>query len=118
MNFDTLIIAEYTYLIIWSLIGSVLGYFAFSDISNTPPRERIKTFIIGITLGIFLSCSIFTFCIEHLQLSSKLSIVAGGIGALGLPDFLMSNYSRLIKSFAFRFVRNKADCASRKDYYE
>ena len=97
---------EAIYLGIWSLIGSILGFFAFIDRTNLTCTQQVWRLCLSVGLGMFIAYPIFIYCLEHPDISPKMSVMLGGLGAFGLPDFILSNYKRIQHTVADKFLCN------------
>lgn len=97
-------ITELIFLVVWTIIGSVLGFLSFS---YTPKESLTYNFIrccLSIGIGLFISIPITIYLVEEKELSSSLSIFIGGIGAFGLPDTISRYYSIIIRRLIFIFL--------------
>ena len=93
----------------WSFIGSVLGFFAFTNTHEKSPIERFERCCLSIGIGMFLAFPITTYLLDTHEFSKTLSIMIGGLGAFGLPDFVTKYWSRLIESIAEKVVDKTLD---------
>lgn len=100
------VLNELIYLGVWSLIGSTLGYFAFVDRTNLSRTQRWARLFLSIGIGMFIAYPIFIYCLEHPDISPKMSVMLAGLGAFGLPDFILSYHTRIQHTLADKFLCN------------
>lgn len=100
----------------WSFVGSVLGFFAFTNTHEKTPIERLKRCCLSIGIGMFLAFPITTYLLDTHQFSKTLSIMLGGLGAFGLPDFIIKYWPKLIAGLAEKVVDNASDNTSLHRY--
>lgn len=93
----TLSLAELLYLIAWALLGSILGFFAFSYTPSKPPHANICRGVLSVCIGVFIALFICTYLEEFHKFSKHFNIIASGLGAFGLPDFLMKWWPRFVR---------------------
>ena len=93
----------------WAFIGSLLGFFAFTNSHEKTPMERFKRCCLSIGIGMFLAFPITTYLLDTNEFSKTLSVMLGGLGAFGLPDFVTKYWSRLIESIAEKVVGKTLD---------
>lgn len=100
----TLSSLELIYLGVWAFIGSVLGFFAFS---YTPERTPLNNFfrgLLSVGVGMFIAFPLWAYFEETRGMSRTLSMMFGGLGAFGLPDFIMKWWPRLAQALGEKFV--------------
>ena len=89
--------ADILFIGIWALIGSILGFFAFNNSPEDTPLHRLYKCLLSIGIGLFIA---FPLC-EYLQELNKfprhLNIMLGGLGAFGLPDFILKYWPKLLR---------------------
>ena len=95
---------ELIYLGVWATIGSVLGFLAFGYTPHKSPRDNFCRGVLSICVGLFLALPICMYLEEAKHMSKHLNILISGLGAFGLPDFVMKWYPRLIQAIAARVV--------------
>lgn len=88
----------------WAFIGSVLGFFAFTNTHEKTPMDRFKRCCLSIGIGMFLAFPITTYLLDTHQFSKTLSIMIGGLGAFGLPDFIIKYWPKLTAGLAEKVV--------------
>lgn len=94
---------------IWALIGSVLGFFAFSNSPDKTPLERFKRCCLSIGIGLFIAFPLCTYLEELDKFSKHLNIMLGGLGAFGLPDFIIKHWPTVINAIATKVLNNTVD---------
>lgn len=102
-------IEEVIYIVIWSFLGSVLGFFSFSYIPRKAPIDNFKRCIKSICVGIFIAFPLCLYLEESNTFSKTLNITIGGLGAFGLPDMLLNWWPRMAEALASRFVTTVGD---------
>lgn len=100
----------------WSFIGSVLGFFAFTNTHEKTPMERFKRCCLSVGIGMFLAFPITTYLLDTNEFSKTLSVMLGGLGAFGLPDFVMKYWPKLTASVADKVLDKALDNTSRNKY--
>jgi len=99
---------ELIYLGIWAFIGSVLGFFAFS---YTPERTPLGNFLRGLLsvgVGMFIAFPLWAYLEETRGMSRTLSMMLSGLGAFGLPDFIMKWWPRFMQTMGDKFIDKAA----------
>ena len=99
-----LTIAEMIYLGVWAFIGSVLGFFAFSYTPDRTPFINFMRGILSVGVGMFIAFPLWAYLEETHGMSRTLSMMLSGLGAFGLPDFIMKWWPRLAQAIAEKFV--------------
>ena len=103
----------------WAFVGSILGFFAFTNTHEKTPIDRFKRCCLSIGIGMFLAFPITTYLLDIHQFSKTLSIMIGGLGALGLPDFILKYWPKLIAGLADKIVdKNLEDNSMYKKRYQ
>ena len=97
-------LSELIYLGVWALIGSILGFLSFAYDPHKPFRDNFCRGILSVGVGLFLAFPLFTYLDETKHFSKHLNILIGGLGAFGLPDFVMKWWPKLIQAVATRVV--------------
>ena len=105
----TLELTEILFIGIWSLIGSILGFFAFTNDPDKTPKERFKRCLLSIGIGLFLAFPITSYLEETKSFSHNLNIMFGGLGAFGLPDFILKYWPKLSNSLVNIIVSKTED---------
>lgn len=108
-------LTDIIFLGVWSLIGSILGFFAFTNDHNKPPKERFKRCLLSIGIGLFLALPIASYLEETKSFSHHLNIMFGGLGAFGLPDFILKYWSKLSDSLVNIIVSKTEDIVNVND---
>lgn len=98
----------------WSFIGSVLGFFAFTNTHEKTPIDRFWRCCLSIGIGMFLAFPITIYLLDVHQFSKTLSIMIGGLGAFGLPDFVIKYWPKLTEGLADKVVDNALEGNSPK----
>lgn len=80
---------------IWALIGSVLGFFAFSNMPNKSPLYRFGRCCLSVGIGLFIAFPLYEYLQELGKFSKHLNIMLGGLGAFGLPDFILKYWPKV-----------------------
>jgi hypothetical protein len=90
----------------WAFIGSLLGFFAFTNSHEKTPMERFKRCCLSIGIGMFLAFPITTYLLDTHEFSKTLSVMLGGLGAFGLPDFILKYWPKLTAGLADKVIDN------------
>lgn len=88
----------------WAFIGSLLGFFAFTNSHEKTPMERFKRCCLSIGIGMFLAFPITTYLLDTHEFSKTLSVMLGGLGAFGLPDFILKYWPKLTAGLADKVI--------------
>ena len=91
---------EYVYLGVWALIGSTLGFFAFVYTPSKSPQENLSRGVLSISIGLFLALAILIYIDEMHNFSKLFNIMVSGLGAFGLPDFILKWWPKLVQGIA------------------
>lgn len=108
----TLELTEIIFLGLWSLLGSILGFFAFINDPNKTPKERFKRCLLSVGIGLFIAFPLTSYLKETSTFSHSLDIMLGGLGAFGLPDFILKYWSKLSNSLVNIIVNKTEDMAN------
>lgn len=106
MPLDTL---EIVFLGVWALIGSILGFFAFTNTPELTPMLRLYRCCLSIGIGLFISFPICIYLQELQTFSKSTNIMFSGLGAFGLPDFLLKYWPKLTRSLADTVIDKISD---------
>lgn len=98
---------DFLFLGIWASIGSILGFCAFALPTCKTVISRIKRCCLSIGIGIFIAFPISTYLVETEQFSKQLSIMFGGLGSFGLPDFIIKHWSDILQKLIDVFTLDK-----------
>lgn len=90
----------------WAFIGSLLGFFAFTNSHEKTPMDRFKRCCLSIGIGMFLAFPITTYLLDTNEFSKTLSVMLGGLGAFGLPDFILKYWPKLTAGLADKVIDN------------
>lgn len=93
----------------WAFIGSILGFFAFTNSNDKSPIDRIKRCCLSVGIGLFIAFPITIYLLDTHEYSKHLSIMLGGLGAFGLPDFIIKYWPKLTAGVADRVVDKALD---------
>lgn len=104
---------ELIYLGAWAFIGSVLGFFAFSYTPAKSPLRNLLRGILSIGIGLFIAFPLWAYLEETRGMSRTLSIMLSGLGAFGLPDFIVKWWPKFIRALAGKFLGKDSDCDDR-----
>ena len=96
----------------WAFIGSILGFLAFAHDTSKSILDKIKRCCLSIGVGIFIAFPISIYLIDTETYSKSLSIMIGGLGAFGLPDFLLKYWPKLSNSLVNIIVSKTKDMAN------
>lgn len=91
----------------WAFIGSILGFLAFAHDTSKSILNKIKRCCLSIGVGIFIAFPISIYLIDTETCSKSLSIMIGGLGAFGLPDFIMKYWPSIIQQAINKLINNK-----------
>ena len=108
----TLELAEIIFLGLWSLLGSILGFFAFINDPSKTPKERFKRCLLSIGIGLFIAFPLTSYLKETNTFSHSLDIMLGGLGAFGLPDFILKYWPKLSNSLVNIIINKTEDMAN------
>ena len=111
----TLELAEIIFLGLWSLLGSILGFFAFINDPSKTPKERFKRCLLSIGIGLFIAFPLTSYLKETNTFSHSLDIMLGGLGAFGLPDFILKYWPKLSNSLVNIIVNKTEDIINSDD---
>lgn len=100
---------EVLYLLVWVVTGSILGFYSFSRSYGRTRRDKFIRCLLSIGIGIFLALPIYTYLTEIHKYSAPLNIMISGIGAFGLPDFILKHWSTLTDALAEKAVDQLTD---------
>lgn len=91
----------------WAFIGSILGFLTFAHDTSKSILDKIKRCCLSIGVGIFIAFPISIYLIDTETCSKSLSIMIGGLGAFGLPDFIMKYWPCIIQQAIDKLINNK-----------
>ena len=94
---------------VWALIGSILGFFAFNNTPFKTPFERFKRCCLSIGIGLFIAFPLCEYLQELGKFSKHLNIMLGGLGAFGLPDFIIKHWPRLTGTVVDKVIDKTID---------
>ena len=95
---------EVLYLGVWALIGSILGFFAFSYTPERTPLANFMRGILSVGVGMFIAFPLWAYLEETRGMSRTLSMMLSGLGAFGLPDFIMKWWPRFVQTIGDKFI--------------
>lgn len=105
---------------IWAFIGSVLGFFAFSNTPNKSPLYRFSRCCLSVGIGLFIAFPLCEYLQELGKFSKHLNIMLGGLGAFGLPDFILKYWPKVtnaaITKVLDRVIDDNTHCRNRQRY--
>ena len=104
-----LLLPDLIFVGVWGFIGSVLGFFAFTNSPDRTPLNRFGRCCLSVGIGLFVSFPLYIYLVENAVFSKMLSILVSGLGAFCLPDFLVKYWPKLLYSFANRFIDKTVD---------
>ena len=93
----------------WAIAGSVLGFFAFRRNPDMDTNAVIKNCLLSIGIGLLVAYPITEYLFEIKQLSKKLSVMLGTVGAFGLPDLILKYYPKLTQALATKVIDKITD---------
>ena len=108
-------ILEFVYLGVWALVGSTLGFFAFVYTPSKQPQENICRGVLSIGIGLFVALAILVYMDEMHNFSKLFNIMVSGLGAFGLPDFLLKWWPKVVQGIA-NYIVEKILWNHRKPY--
>lgn len=100
----TLSSIELIYLGTWAFIGSVLGFFAFSYTPENTPLKNFFRGLLSVGVGMFIAFPLWAYLEETQEMSRTLSMMLSGLGAFGLPDFIMKWWPRAVQTLGEKFL--------------
>lgn len=100
---------DFLFLGVWASIGSILGFCAFALPTCKTIASKIKRCCLSIGIGIFIAFPITTYLVETEQFSKQLSIMFGGLGSFGLPDFIIKHWSDVLQKLIDVFTLDKVN---------
>ena len=95
---------EFIYLGIWSIIGSILGFFAFTYNPHRAVLFNILRCCLSIGIGIFIAFPIYTYLDNNHMFSKPMCIMLGGLSSFGLPDFVVKWWPKIIRAVTSNMV--------------
>ena len=95
----------------WAVAGFVLGFFAFRRNPDMDTNAIVKNCLLSIGIGLLVTYPITEYLFEIKQLSKKLSIMIGTVGAFGLPDLILKYYPKLTQALAIKVIDKITDKA-------
>lgn len=95
---------EMLYLGVWTFIGSTLGFFAFSFTAERSPLKNLLRGLLSIGVGMFIAFPIWAYLEETREMSRTLSMMLSGLGAFGLPDFIMKWWPKIVQALGEKFI--------------
>ena len=95
---------EMIYLGVWAFIGSTLGFFAFSYTPERSPFINLMRGILSVAVGMFIAFPLWAYLEETHGMSRTLSMMLSGLGAFGLPDFIMKWWPRFVQALGDKFI--------------
>ena len=104
-----LCLADAIFIGVWAFIGSVLGFFAFSNTPNKSPSYRFSRCLLSISIGLFIAFPLCEYLQELGKFSKNLNIMLGGLGAFGLPDFILKYWPKIINTAVTKVVDRVID---------
>ena len=105
----TLCLADVIFIGVWAFVGSVLGFFAFSNTPNRSPSYRFGRCLLSIGIGLFIAFPLCGYLQELGKFSKDLNIMLGGLGAFGLPDFILKYWPKIINATVTKVVDRAVD---------
>ena len=97
-------INDFLFLGVWAFAGSILGFCAFALPTCKTTISRIKRCCLSIGIGIFIAFPISIYLIETEHFSKQSSIMLGGLGSFGLPDFIIKHWSNVLQKLIAVFT--------------
>lgn len=104
-----LCLADAIFIGVWAFIGSVLGFFAFSNTPNKSPSYRFSRCLLSISIGLFIAFPLCEYLQELGKFSKNLNIMLGGLGAFGLPDFILKYWPKITNAAVTKVVDRVID---------
>ena len=104
-----LCLADAIFIGVWAFIGSVLGFFAFSNTPNKSPSYRFSRCLLSISIGLFIAFPLCEYLQELGKFSKNLNIMLGGLGAFGVPDFSLKYWPKITNAAVTKVVDNVID---------
>ena len=100
----TLSNVELVYLGVWAFIGSVLGFFAFSYTPERTPFGNFMRGVLSVGIGMFIAFPLWAYLEETHGMSRTLSMMLSGLGAFGLPDFIVKWWPRFVQTIGEKLL--------------
>lgn len=94
---------------IWAFTGSILGFFAFSNDPDKTPQQRFKRCCLSVCVGLFIAFPLCEYLQELGKFSKNLNIMLGGLGAFGLPDFILKYWPKITNAAVTKVVDRVID---------
>lgn len=104
-----LCLADAIFIGVWAFIGSVLGFFAFSNTPNKSLSYRFGRCLLSISIGLFIAFPLCEYLQELGKFSKNLNIMLGGLGAFGLPDFILKYWPKITNAAVTKVVDRAID---------
>ena len=95
---------ELVYLGVWAFIGSVLGFFAFSYTPERTPFGNFMRGVLSVGIGMFIAFPLWAYLEETHGMSRTLSMMLSGLGAFGLPDFIVKWWPRFVQTIGEKLL--------------
>lgn len=105
---------DIAYICVWAFIGSVLGFLSFRYNFRTAIVSKIKQCLLSISIGLFISLPLYEYLQWLNEFPKNLNIMLCGIGAFGLPDFILTHWSKLIQAIVYKIVNKTIDNCDKK----
>lgn len=91
----TMCLLDYIYIGCWATIGSVLGFFAFRRDETMNTKAVIKNCCLSVGIGLLIAYALTAYLREIESFSNTLSMRIAAIGAFGIPDLVLKNWSKV-----------------------
>jgi hypothetical protein len=95
---------DYSYLAVWSILGSILGYFSFRVGFDKTIKQLVFRCILSIGIGLLVAFSVALYLLEERNFSKNLSITLGVVASFGLPDFILRYYGTITKAIGSKLT--------------
>ena len=99
---------EFIYLTAWAAIGSILGFLSFGYTPDRTFQQNWCKGILPLFVGVFIAIPLCVYLEEKQCFSKALNILLSGLGAFGLPDFLLGWWPKLLRAIASVLVDRAA----------
>lgn len=83
------------WLIVWSLIGSTLGFFTIRYKPIWKNKRKILEYLKSICVGLFFALPIFVAIQEHGKLSRDLSLMLAGSSSFAITDLIIKIWPKI-----------------------
>jgi hypothetical protein len=100
------------WLLVWSFIGSSLGFFTVRNSPLWSYKQKILEYFKSVFVGIFFAFPLFGILEEKNVFNTDLNIMLSGCFAFGITDLIIKSWSRIIDVINKSLDRMARKCTS------